>query len=172
MYYSCNFDCHAIIQCVGVTLISVLQRHCHKKNLWSQNIVVNILIKTSTTHLVVCFMLNIFHQAFALPGWFVFSRIIVLPPFFLSVSRLLSNCVVTVVGGMGMGVLDGCLVAEELAYGCTGIMTALEASGLGVSYEHHFIFYQPQINFINLISIGSRPGIFINARNARIKPIW
>lgn len=34
---------------------------------------------------------------------------------------------------MGMGVFDGCLVAEELAYGCTGIMTALEASGLGVS---------------------------------------
>uniref|UniRef100_A0A0A9ZCR3 Medium-chain specific acyl-CoA dehydrogenase, mitochondrial n=2 Tax=Lygus hesperus TaxID=30085 RepID=A0A0A9ZCR3_LYGHE len=35
------------------------------------------------------------------------------------------------IGGMGMGVFDGCLVAEELAYGCTGIMTALEASGLG-----------------------------------------
>uniref|UniRef100_A0A1B6MLN0 Medium-chain specific acyl-CoA dehydrogenase, mitochondrial n=1 Tax=Graphocephala atropunctata TaxID=36148 RepID=A0A1B6MLN0_9HEMI len=34
-------------------------------------------------------------------------------------------------GGMGMGVFDGCLVAEQLAYGCTGIMTALEASGLG-----------------------------------------
>lgn len=34
-------------------------------------------------------------------------------------------------GGLGMGVFDGCLVAEELAYGCTGIMTALEASGLG-----------------------------------------
>ncbi|KAG8332282.1 hypothetical protein J6590_024477 [Homalodisca vitripennis] len=32
---------------------------------------------------------------------------------------------------MGMGVFDGCLVAEQLAYGCTGIMTALEASGLG-----------------------------------------
>ncbi|KAK9499990.1 hypothetical protein O3M35_002914 [Rhynocoris fuscipes] len=34
-------------------------------------------------------------------------------------------------GGLGMGVFDGCLVAEELAYGCTGIMTAIEASGLG-----------------------------------------
>ncbi|NEU33626.1 acyl-CoA dehydrogenase, partial [bacterium LRH843] len=34
-------------------------------------------------------------------------------------------------GGLGMGVFDGCLVAEQLAYGCTGIMTALEASGLG-----------------------------------------
>ncbi|CAH1391785.1 unnamed protein product [Nezara viridula] len=34
-------------------------------------------------------------------------------------------------GGMAMGVFDGCLVAEELAYGCTGIATALEATGLG-----------------------------------------
>lgn len=36
-------------------------------------------------------------------------------------------------GGMGFSVFDGCLIAEELAYGCTGIMTAMEASGLGVS---------------------------------------
>ncbi|EEZ99771.1 medium-chain specific acyl-CoA dehydrogenase, mitochondrial [Tribolium castaneum] len=35
------------------------------------------------------------------------------------------------IGGMGNSVFDGCLIAEELAYGCTGIMTALEASGLG-----------------------------------------
>lgn len=34
-------------------------------------------------------------------------------------------------GGMGLNVFDGCLIAEELAYGCSGIMTALEASGLG-----------------------------------------
>ncbi|KAG6449132.1 hypothetical protein O3G_MSEX005897 [Manduca sexta] len=33
--------------------------------------------------------------------------------------------------GLNMGVFEGCLVAEELAYGCTGIMTAMEASGLG-----------------------------------------
>ena len=32
---------------------------------------------------------------------------------------------------MGMGTLDGCLITEKLAYGCTGIMTALEANGLG-----------------------------------------
>lgn len=32
-----------------------------------------------------------------------------------------------------MDVFDGCMVAEELAFGCTGIMTAMEASGLGVS---------------------------------------
>ncbi|CAH0716396.1 unnamed protein product, partial [Brenthis ino] len=34
-------------------------------------------------------------------------------------------------GGLDMGVFDGCMVAEELAFGCTGIMTAMEASGLG-----------------------------------------
>merc|ERR1712156_540227 len=34
-------------------------------------------------------------------------------------------------GGMGLGVMDGCLITEKMAYGCTGIMTALEANGLG-----------------------------------------
>ncbi|XP_014286889.1 medium-chain specific acyl-CoA dehydrogenase, mitochondrial [Halyomorpha halys] len=34
-------------------------------------------------------------------------------------------------GGLGLGVFDGCLVAEELAYACTGMATALEATGLG-----------------------------------------
>jgi acyl-CoA dehydrogenase len=33
-------------------------------------------------------------------------------------------------GGMGLGVLDGLLIAEELAWGCTGIGTAIEANGL------------------------------------------
>lgn len=34
-------------------------------------------------------------------------------------------------GGMGLGTLDGCLITEKIAYGCTGIGTALEANGLG-----------------------------------------
>lgn len=38
-----------------------------------------------------------------------------------------------------MSVMDGCLVAEELGYGCTGIKTALEASGLGVKNIFNFI---------------------------------
>ncbi len=33
-------------------------------------------------------------------------------------------------GGLGLGVLDGCLIAEELASFCSGIYTALEANGL------------------------------------------
>jgi alkylation response protein AidB-like acyl-CoA dehydrogenase len=35
-------------------------------------------------------------------------------------------------GGLGLGLFEGCLVAEELSYGCSGIGTALEANGLGV----------------------------------------
>jgi acyl-CoA dehydrogenase len=42
-------------------------------------------------------------------------------------------CSAACVGGMDQGIFDGCLIAEELAYGCTGIKTAIEASGLGVS---------------------------------------
>jgi acyl-CoA dehydrogenase len=36
-------------------------------------------------------------------------------------------------GGAGLGVLDGCLITEELAYGCTGIATAMEANGLAAA---------------------------------------
>ena len=34
-------------------------------------------------------------------------------------------------GGMGMGLLDRCLVGEKLSYGCTGIATAISNNGLG-----------------------------------------
>lgn len=37
-------------------------------------------------------------------------------------------------GGMGFNVFDICLIAEEISYGCSGVMTAMEASGLGVSF--------------------------------------
>ena len=43
-------------------------------------------------------------------------------------------------GGPGLGILDGCVVTEELAYGCTGIQTAIEANSLAVSQQcfvHH-----------------------------------
>jgi len=33
-------------------------------------------------------------------------------------------------GGLGLGAMDGVVVAEELAYGCTGMMTAMEANSL------------------------------------------
>ncbi len=33
-------------------------------------------------------------------------------------------------GGLGLSVLDGCIITEEIAYGCTGIATAMEANSL------------------------------------------
>lgn len=36
-------------------------------------------------------------------------------------------------GGMGLGVFDGGLITEELAYGCTGICTAMEANHLATA---------------------------------------
>jgi acyl-CoA dehydrogenase len=36
-------------------------------------------------------------------------------------------------GGLGLGVLDGCIITEELAYGCTGICTAMEANILAAA---------------------------------------
>ena len=33
-------------------------------------------------------------------------------------------------GGLGFGAMDACVIAEELAWGCSGISTAMEANGL------------------------------------------
>lgn len=33
-------------------------------------------------------------------------------------------------GGLGMGVLEGCIITEEFSYGCSGIATAMEANSL------------------------------------------
>ncbi|MFH1467927.1 MAG: acyl-CoA dehydrogenase family protein [Pseudomonadota bacterium] len=35
-------------------------------------------------------------------------------------------------GGMGLGTMEACLIAEELAWGCSGIATAMEANGLAL----------------------------------------
>lgn len=37
-------------------------------------------------------------------------------------------------GGAGLNCLAGCVVAEELAYGCTGIMSAITVSEVGVRF--------------------------------------
>jgi acyl-CoA dehydrogenase len=36
-------------------------------------------------------------------------------------------------GGLGLGVMEGCIITEELAYGCTGIATAMEANTLAAA---------------------------------------
>jgi acyl-CoA dehydrogenase len=43
---------------------------------------------------------------------------------------LVNTHIATEYGGLGLGVLDGAIISEELAYGCTGIQTAIEANGL------------------------------------------
>lgn len=52
-------------------------------------------------------------------------------------------------GGMELNVFDGCLIAEEFAYGCTGVKTAIEASGLGVGIP--FFLVSPILKFIFLL---------------------
>ncbi len=36
------------------------------------------------------------------------------------------------IGGIGLNNQEACTITEELAYGCTGFSTVLEANGLGV----------------------------------------
>ena len=43
---------------------------------------------------------------------------------------LLNTHIPSEYGGLGLGVLEGCLLAEEAGWGCTGIGTAMEANGL------------------------------------------
>ncbi|XP_055914955.1 medium-chain specific acyl-CoA dehydrogenase, mitochondrial isoform X2 [Eupeodes corollae] len=43
---------------------------------------------------------------------------------------LLNNHIPTELGGLGLDVFTSCLIAEELAYGCSGIMSALEVSSI------------------------------------------
>ena len=43
---------------------------------------------------------------------------------------LVNNHVPEAYGGMGLHVLDGTIISEELAYGCSGISTAMEANML------------------------------------------
>ncbi|HCP46192.1 MAG TPA: acyl-CoA dehydrogenase [Deltaproteobacteria bacterium] len=43
---------------------------------------------------------------------------------------LMNNHVPENYGGLGLGTLDGCIISEEIAWGCTGIGTAMEANSL------------------------------------------
>lgn len=44
---------------------------------------------------------------------------------------LINNHIPADIGGTEINVLTSCIIAEEMAWGCTGIQTALEATGLG-----------------------------------------
>ena len=58
-------------------------------------------------------------------------------------------------GGAGLGVLDGCVVTEELAYGCTGIQTAIEANSLAVSLVLILISFTWECMISKLFQINS-----------------
>ncbi len=46
---------------------------------------------------------------------------------------LMNTMVSAEVGGLGLGCLDACIIGEEIAWGCTGIGTAMEANQLATS---------------------------------------
>jgi acyl-CoA dehydrogenase len=46
---------------------------------------------------------------------------------------ILNTHVPTEYDGLGLGALDTCIIAEELAYGCSGISTAIEANSLAAA---------------------------------------
>ncbi|NXO74174.1 ACADM protein, partial [Phainopepla nitens] len=56
------------------------------------------------------------------PCWVFLTDLVYLTP----LSPLLSPT-----GGLGLGTFEACLITEELAYGCTGVQTAIEANSLG-----------------------------------------
>lgn len=57
---------------------------------------------------------------------------------------LLNNHIPAELGGMELSVFTTCLMAEEMAWGCTGIETALEASGLGQTPGNNTIAFKTQ----------------------------
>lgn len=65
---------------------------------------------------------------------------------------LLNNHVPEHCGGLNLSVLTASVIAEEFAYGCTGVKTALEASGLGVS-KIDFLFTKYGYNIIYIYYI-------------------
>lgn len=83
---------------------------------------------------------------------------------------LLNNHIPAEIGGVELDILTSCIVAEELAYGCTGIMTAIEASGLGVSYFRMNILDLVKKFTINLSF--SKPQLFFLAMKHKRKSIW
>lgn len=67
---------------------------------------------------------------------------------------LLNKYVPEEFGGAGLGCLTGCVVAEEFAYGCTGIMSAMIVSEIGVSRidVYDFVFLVIFFVVVNLCS--------------------
>ncbi len=83
-------------------------------------------------------------------------------------------------GGLGLGVLDGCLIAEELAWGCSGIGTAVEANSLalepviqGASDELLERYVAPMVENYGFASYAlTEPGAGSDVQGLRARAEW
>lgn len=66
---------------------------------------------------------------------------------FLCCERRHESTLIFILGGTGLSLFDGCLAAEELAYACSGVGTAIVANELAVSY-----IFMNMIKTLNLYS--------------------
>jgi acyl-CoA dehydrogenase len=82
-------------------------------------------------------------------------------------------------GGAGLGFLDGCVIEEELAWGCSGIQTSLGANGLasapvelGASHEVKQEFYGELIESPKLASFClTEPGAGSDVSSMRTRAV-
>ena len=82
-------------------------------------------------------------------------------------------------GGPGLGFLDGCLIEEELAWGCSGIQTSLGANGLasapvelGASEEVKREYYGELVEAPKLASFClTEPGAGSDVSSMRTKAV-
>jgi len=59
-----------------------------------------------------------------------------------------------------MGVFEGCLIGEELAYGCSGIQTAIESTSLGVSTA---MFIHSSVSTVTSSCLGLITTVFMQS---------
>ena len=59
-----------------------------------------------------------------------------------------------------MGVFEGCLIAEEMAYGCSGIQTAILGTILGVSTA---MFIHSSVGTVTSSCLGVITAMFIQS---------
>jgi acyl-CoA dehydrogenase len=92
---------------------------------------------------------------------------------------LMNNHIPEEYGGAGLGFLDGCLLEEELAWGCSGIQTSLGANGLasapvelGASHEVKQEYYGELVESPKLASFClTEPGAGSDVSSMRTRAV-
>jgi acyl-CoA dehydrogenase len=92
---------------------------------------------------------------------------------------LMNNHIPEEYGGAGLGYLDGCLLEEELAWGCSGIQTSLGANGLasapvelGASHEVKQEYYGELVESPKLASFClTEPGAGSDVSSMRTRAV-